>query len=257
MRWALKRCGSAAQITTKIAHVLNAIADISPVLPHPVELKITNGADSVLRALGDRGDFDNRSLIDAHALERLENAIFVFCAQCHCLNCGTTRHPTDGDRWNGGPGYPLHVVVMAKMNYSLIVNEANAELFQPTSPAQDVAPNERVRREIHDRVELPIKTSECHLVSVHLKLAVSRGYHFLLTIGDLQAELFSILLLKDAERRAGVDFRKEPHRALANCQNHRNSDAFGGVTVIMAHSKCECGGKVLPTREGRRVLRLN
>src|SRR6516165_670729 len=75
----------APNIAPKTADVLDAVADISAIFPHPTEGKVPNRAGSCPEAVGVRRhmDFDNSSFVHGHVRKRLEDAIFVLCRDDH------------------------------------------------------------------------------------------------------------------------------------------------------------------------------
>src|SRR5215471_10319548 len=87
---ALARKRSAAKLAPKLADIIDAIADVGPVLPHAIEGEIRNRAGFVLEtvAVGRYANLNNRTFADADAFEGLEDATFVLRLDGHGLAHG-------------------------------------------------------------------------------------------------------------------------------------------------------------------------
>jgi hypothetical protein len=78
---------SASGSTSKVVDVFDTIADVGPILPHPIESEIPDGTGLGLETLGIRRNlyFDDRSFVDGHVFEGLEDAVFVSCCDGQVL----------------------------------------------------------------------------------------------------------------------------------------------------------------------------
>src|SRR5687768_6979158 len=75
----------AARVVPQIVYVVHATCNIVTVRPHSGKSKLANGWPLLGLALVFRYMYLNRgTFFEVHDLERLENAVLIFCGNSHC-----------------------------------------------------------------------------------------------------------------------------------------------------------------------------
>jgi hypothetical protein len=89
--------------------------------------------------------------------------------------------------------------------------QVTRKLPEPTFAAEHIALNLIRRCKENKRVELPIKTSDCHLVAVNFKLTVGSSNPDEAARFDVKIWLLAISALENVKRGSGVELGVKPH----------------------------------------------